>query len=60
MKKCIEDQMRIIKPHVDVSRVSEEIMSEIMEELSWFPEKARLYSKSGCKKIANKVALVYG
>ena len=57
VRNCIKDEFKRIYPHFDIKRNSM-LFQNVMNELLWFPEKSKLYSKSGCKKIAQKVALV--
>lgn len=53
VRSCIIDELR----RQDVSYVEEETISEILDELRWYPDDLRLYSKSGCKKISHKIAM---
>lgn len=50
MKSCIEDELRR-KNHP----VSDEIKSKVADELQFFPLDTKLFSKSGCKRVEEKV-----
>ena len=60
VKKCIQDEInRNIFENTDIYYEDDEsLVNDILNELLWFPKELKLYSKSGCKKIAQKVALV--
>jgi len=58
---CIKDEIkRIKKQHyfMSIEKYTEPLIQDILNELLWFPKESKLYSKSGCKKVAQKVALV--
>uniref|UniRef100_H2Y5F7 Torsin-1A C-terminal domain-containing protein n=1 Tax=Ciona savignyi TaxID=51511 RepID=H2Y5F7_CIOSA len=55
VEKCIKDEIK--KLNLKRQILSSEV-NEIMDELQWIPTDLRLYSKSGCKRIAQKVGLV--
>ncbi|XP_078490864.1 torsin-1A-like [Ciona intestinalis] len=54
VESCVMDEVR----RLNARRFTSGQMQEIMDELQWMPKAVRLYSKSGCKKIAQKVGLV--
>lgn len=47
---CIRDDLREKK-----FPVSEETVSLVLNELKFFPKSVEHYSKSGCKKVSEKV-----
>jgi hypothetical protein len=53
VKMCIKDQLEL-KGHP----VTEEIINKVANELTYFPKDLKLYSTSGCKRIAEKVDLI--
>eukprot|EP00058_Branchiostoma_floridae_P001527 XP_002587015.1 hypothetical protein BRAFLDRAFT_103831 [Branchiostoma floridae] len=55
VKQCIEDDLRA-KGHT----VTEDVVTKVADELQYFPdqEQLTLYSKSGCKRVSQKVDLV--
>nr|CAB3255278.1 torsin-1A-like [Phallusia mammillata] len=57
VRSCIEDEIKRRGINTESTTMQENI-EEILDQLLWLPEKSRLYSKSGCKRIANKVGLV--
>uniref|UniRef100_H2XLI1 Torsin-1A C-terminal domain-containing protein n=1 Tax=Ciona intestinalis TaxID=7719 RepID=H2XLI1_CIOIN len=54
VESCVKDEVR----RLNARKLTPSEMQEIMDELQWMPKTVRLYSKSGCKKIAQKVGLV--
>ncbi|XP_077969358.1 torsin-1A-like isoform X4 [Styela clava] len=53
VRKCIIDEMKRRNMHRD-----ENVIGKVLEDLLWFPEVEQLYSTSGCKGIAHRLALV--
>ena len=53
VQKCIKDELKRVN-----ANTHDNTIRQVMEELIWFPKDHKLYSQSGCKKIAQKVALV--
>ena len=39
-------------------QVTEEIIGKVADELPYFPKDSKLYSRSGCKRVSQKVDLV--
>ncbi|XP_077969357.1 torsin-2A-like isoform X3 [Styela clava] len=52
VRNCIIDEMK--RRNLNEG---ENFIQEVLKELLWFPEVEQLYSTSGCKKIAHKLAL---
>ena len=50
VKRCVDDELR--RKHLDVTS---ETQNEIADQLAYFPADIKLFSKSGCKKISEKV-----
>jgi len=57
VRNCIKDEINRNNENHNTKH-SEALVEDILGELLWFPKESKLYSKSGCKKIAQKVALV--
>ncbi|XP_014680900.1 PREDICTED: torsin-1B-like isoform X2 [Priapulus caudatus] len=53
VKLCIKDDLET-KGH----RATEEILNRVANELLFYPDKTRLFSKSGCKRVSQKVDVV--
>ena len=53
MKMCIQDDLQQKK-----YTISEEIISKVADELQYFPSDKKLFSKSGCKRVSQKVDLI--
>ena len=53
VKLCIKDDLRA-KNYT----VNDEIVDKIANELLYFPQDSKLYSKSGCKRVSEKVDLI--
>ena len=53
VKQCIADDLQR-KGHP----VSEKVKNEVADELQYFPAETKLYSKSGCKRVSEKVDLL--
>ncbi len=53
VKLCIRDDL-LSKGHT----VTEELLSRVADELIYFPPDTKLYSKSGCKRVSQKVDLL--
>ena len=53
VKMCIRDDLK-----QKGFPVSEEIISKVADELQYFPNDRKLFSKSGCKRVSQKVDLV--
>ncbi|CAH1118796.1 unnamed protein product [Phaedon cochleariae] len=54
VKECIKDQFR--ERHVHNPRGSH--IQEVMDFIEWGPDDSKLFSKTGCKRISSKVALL--
>jgi hypothetical protein len=50
VKLCVEDELRKKRYHI-----SESILNKVADELQYFPIETKLFSKSGCKRVAEKV-----
>ena len=53
VKLCVRDDL-ISKNYT----VTEEILSKVADELLYFPPNIKLFSKSGCKRVSQKVDLI--
>ncbi|ELU03404.1 hypothetical protein CAPTEDRAFT_168452 [Capitella teleta] len=53
VKLCIRDDLTS-KGH----EISDEIINKVLDELHFIPEDSKLYSKSGCKRVSEKVNMV--
>jgi chaperonin cofactor prefoldin len=53
VKLCIRDDL-VAKNHF----VTDEIINKVLNELHFIPEDSKLYSKSGCKRVSEKVNMV--
>ncbi|XP_077986795.1 torsin-1A-like [Glandiceps talaboti] len=53
--KCIEDDLNA-KGHPK----DKNIIRQVADELQYFPPDSKLYSKSGCKRVSQKVDLIIG
>ncbi|XP_035683219.1 torsin-1A-like [Branchiostoma floridae] len=53
VKLCIRDDLRA-KGHT----VTEDVVTKVADELQYFPDREQLYSKSGCKRVSQKVDLI--
>ena len=59
MRLCVKDALARLSS--DLGRLlvpSDDLIEEVLEELQWFPSDSKLYSKSGCKKVENKLKLL--
>ena len=54
VKRCVEDELRRKK-----LAVTSEKQNNIADQLSYFPPDIKLFSKSGCKKISEKVDIFH-
>nr|XP_023025779.1 torsin-1A-like [Leptinotarsa decemlineata] len=54
VRECIKDQFR----ERNVEFPSEEHINEVMEFIEWGPDGTKLFSKTGCKRISSKVAIL--
>lgn len=57
VKLCIRDE---IETQSVITDKTEELIEEIADEMTFFPEDTRLYSKSGCKGVHDKVVNYIG
>ena len=57
VRKCIEDEIMRSTRGSHKRQKNHYVIQQVLEELLWFPNDLKLYSRSGCKKIAQKVAL---
>nr|XP_039270325.1 torsin-1A-like [Styela clava] len=53
VRNCVIDEIKRQNLRMD-----EKFINEVLKELSWFPKGVNLYSKSGCKKVAQKVSII--
>ncbi len=53
VKLCIEDDLR-----AKGYKYNEDIISKVADELLYFPPEDKLFSKSGCKRVSQKVDLI--
>ena len=53
VKLCIRDDLREKN-----FPVSDEILSKVADELQYFPKEQKLFSKTGCKRVSEKVDYV--
>ncbi len=53
VKLCVRDDLEA-KGHP----VTEELLSKVADELLYFPQENKLFSKSGCKRVSQKVDLL--
>lgn len=53
VKMCVRDDLKR-----KGLAVTEEILSKVTDELQYFPAHEKLFSKSGCKRVSQKVDLV--
>jgi len=59
VRLCVKDALARLSS--DLGRLlvpSDDLIEEVLEELQWFPSDSKLYSKSGCKKVENKLKLL--
>nr|XP_039270378.1 torsin-1A-like [Styela clava] len=56
VRRCVEDEFK----RAGVFNVSNEALDSVLDELDWWPEKDKLYSKSGCTKVTHKTRLIHG
>ncbi|KAG5882132.1 hypothetical protein JTB14_005961 [Gonioctena quinquepunctata] len=54
VRECIKDQFR----ERNVFSPSEKYIQEVMEFIEWGPYDTKLFSKTGCKRISSKVAIL--
>lgn len=54
VRECIKDAFR----NKGAGDVSNDDIQEVMRDVSFGPEKSKLFSKSGCKRIVQKVSVV--
>ncbi|XP_054164533.1 torsin-1A-like [Oppia nitens] len=56
IKMCIQDHLKYHYNKSDpLKEPGEEFIRQVSNELEYFPPDTRLYSKTGCKRVANKV-----
>lgn len=48
---CIKTELR----EKGINNPSEELLNEIADEMPYFPDDLKLFSKVGCKRVAEKV-----
>ena len=53
VKLCIEDNLRSKN-----RTVTEDIVNKVADLLPYYPEDAKLFAKSGCKRVSQKVDFV--
>ena len=54
VKLCVTDELRR-KGHFE----TDDMKNQVADELHYFPAESKLFSKSGCKKVSEKVDLLY-
>ncbi|XP_002742201.1 torsin-1A-like [Saccoglossus kowalevskii] len=65
IKECIKDDLKEkrlvekIQRRLGQSEI-DSVITEIANELQYFPDEHKVYSKSGCKRVSQKVDLVVG
>jgi hypothetical protein len=52
VKRCIEDDLRNKK-----KEVTEKIVNRVADMLQYYPDDTKLFAKSGCKPVSQKVDL---
>ncbi|KAK7096990.1 torsin-1A-like isoform X2 [Littorina saxatilis] len=58
VRQCIRDQLVLKRHYPSLEEIPEVIVEEVMQELSFYPEKEQLFSVTGCKRVPEKVDLV--
>ena len=53
VRLCVIDDL-MAKHH----GVHESVINDVLDELQYFPEDLKLYSKSGCKRVSEKVNFI--
>ncbi|XP_013421097.1 torsin-1A-like [Lingula anatina] len=56
VKMCIRDDLRA--KNISDEKITEEILSKVADELQYHPPSKQLFSKSGCKRVSQKVDLI--
>lgn len=55
IKECIKDVLLRKKYYILREDIPEELVDKISKEMNYFPEETQLFSKTGCKRVSEKV-----
>ena len=58
MRQCVKDMLLMRRHYSSPEKVPEEVVEEVMAELTFYPEKEQLFSVTGCKRVSEKVDYV--